>query len=92
MFSDSFLQARIIQKKLRIFRYNTLVKVSRHPTYTKISDARTIKNRWLKTKTSTICAEKNQIKISVIKKRLLRTNLGQPIQLKIIGECTIKRF
>ena len=38
----------------------------------KISDARTIKNRWLRTKTSAICADKNHIKISdeyIIKKR-----------------------
>ena len=30
----------------------------------KISNARTFKNRWLRTKTSVICADKNHIKIS----------------------------
>ena len=52
-----------------------LVEVSRHPTHTKISDACSIKNCWLRTKTSAICAEKNHIKISVIKKRWLRTKI-----------------
>ena len=33
------------------------------PRIQNISDARTIKNRWLRNKTSAICADKNYIKI-----------------------------
>ena len=44
------------------------------PRIQKLSDARTIKNRWLRTKTSAICAYKNHIKINdeyALKKTLI---------------------
>ena len=65
------------------------------PRIQKISDARTIKNRWLRTKTSAICADKNHIKISdeyVIKKRYLRTKTGtRDVRVSREYNTTIKR-
>ena len=62
----------------------------------KIRDARTIKNCWLRTKTSAICADKNHIKISdeyVIKKRYLRTKTGtRDVRVSREYNTTIKRW
>ena len=57
----------------------------------KISYVRTIKNRWLRTKSSAICADKNYIKMNIIKKRSLRTKTGTR-DVRVSGEyTTIKR-
>ena len=58
------------------------------PRIQKISDAHTIKNRWLRTKTSAICADKNHIKMSVIKKRWLRIKTGA-CDVRVSCEYTI---
>ena len=65
------------------------------PRIQKISDTPTIKNCWLRTKTSAICADKNHIKISdeyVIKKRYLRTKTGtRDVRVSREYTTTIKR-
>ena len=56
----SLRRQKSYKDKVRIFCYKTLVEVLGHLTIQKISDARTIKNRWCMTKTNVIYAYKNK--------------------------------